>query len=93
MVAILLAVACSTALEQLSENKLIEYACELQHNHTLREEFYDEVDSRHDSDITGQHYTRACFRRYRNSTPSPFLRSPKEIRYWILWAVRGHSPF
>ena len=66
MTAVLLAVAC-TAPDQLSENDLIEYACELQQNHTLREEFYDEVDTRHASDIEGQDYY-ACVRKYRNST-------------------------
>ena len=53
MVAVLLAVAC-TALDQPSENELIENACELQYNDTLRVEFWDEVDKRHESDIQGR---------------------------------------
>ena len=54
MVALLLAVAC-TACGQLSENDLIGYACELKNNDTLREDFFNEVDRRHESDIQGQH--------------------------------------
>ena len=53
MVALLLAVAC-TACGHLSENDLIEHACELNNNNTLREDFYSEVDERHESDIQGQ---------------------------------------
>ena len=72
MIAVLLAVTC-TALDQPSENELIEYACELQQNTTILDEFCDEVDRRHESDINGQRCLCICVRKW----------VLKSVRVWL----------